>query len=42
MGRRCLAKKTDSGLAISYLNGNNSKLFSDGTTSASLDGSMGQ
>lgn len=41
-GRRCLVKKTDDGVAISYLNGSNSNLFSDGTTAAALDGSMGQ
>jgi hypothetical protein len=40
-GRRCLVKKTDSGVAICYLDDNNSELFHDGT-SAKLDGSMGQ
>lgn len=41
-GRRCLVKKTDTGVAICYLNENNSELFHDGVTPASLDGSMGQ
>ena len=41
-GRRCLVKKTDEGVAICYLDENNSELFHDGTTSAKLDGSMGQ
>lgn len=41
-GRRCLVKKTDTGIAICYLNENNSELFHDGVTPASLDGSMGQ
>lgn len=35
-------KKTDTGVAICYLNENNSELFHDGVTPASLDGSMGQ
>lgn len=42
VGRRCLAKKTDNGVAICYLDENNSELFHDGTTPASLDGTMGQ
>lgn len=41
-GKRCLAKKTSDGVAICYLDASNSNLFHDGTTSASLDGSMGQ
>lgn len=41
-GRRCLVKKTDTGVAICYLDENNSELFYDGVTPASLDGSMGQ
>jgi hypothetical protein len=41
-GRRCLVKKTDTGVAICYLDENNSELFHDGLTPASLDGSMGQ
>lgn len=35
-------KKTDTGVAICYLDENNSELFHDGVTPASLDGSMGQ
>lgn len=35
-------KKADTGVAICYLDGNNSELFHDGVTAASLDGSMGQ
>ena len=41
-GRRCLVKKTAEGVAICYLDENNSELFHDGTTPAKLDGSMGQ
>ena len=41
-GKRCLVKKTDTGVAICYLDDNNSQLFYDGVTAASLDGSMGQ
>lgn len=41
-GRRCLVKKTDSGVAICYLDNNNSELFHDGVTPASIDGTMGQ
>lgn len=41
-GKRCLVKKTSSGVAICYLDENNSELFHDGTTAASLDRSMGQ
>lgn len=41
-GRRCLVKKTDTGVAICYLDENNSELFHDGVTPALLDGSMGQ
>lgn len=40
-GRRCLVKKTADGVAICYLDENNSELFHDGTTAAKLDGSMG-
>ena len=42
IGKRCLVKKTSSGVAICYLDGNNSELFHDGTTTAKLDGTMGQ
>jgi hypothetical protein len=31
-GRRCLVKKTDSGVAICYLDDNNSELFHDGSS----------
>lgn len=41
-GKRCLVKKTDDGVAICYLDENNSELFHDGVTEAKLDGSMGQ
>ena len=41
-GRRCLVKKTSDGVAICYLDENNSELFHDGVTAAKLDGSMGQ
>lgn len=41
-GRRCLVKKTDAGVAICYLDENNSELFHDGKTQAKLDGTMGQ
>lgn len=41
-GRRCLVKKTKKGVAICYLDENNSELFHDGKTTAKLDGSMGQ
>lgn len=41
-GKRCLVKKTDTGVAICYLDDNNSELFHDGVTQAVLDGSMGQ
>lgn len=41
-GRRCLVKKTDTGVSICYLDENNSELFHDGVTPAQLDGSMGQ
>lgn len=41
-GRRCLVKKTEKGVAICYLDENNSELFHDGSTEAKLDGSMGQ
>lgn len=41
-GRRCLVKKTTEGVAICYLDENNSELFHDGVTQAKLDGSMGQ
>lgn len=40
--KRCLVKKTDDGVAICYLDENNSELFHDGVTEAKLDGSMGQ
>ena len=39
-GRRCLAKPYQGGVAICYLDENNSELFYDGTPAA-LDGSMG-
>ena len=39
-GRRCLAKPYQGGVAICYLDENNSELFHDGTPAA-LDGSMG-
>lgn len=42
VGRRCLAKKTDNGVAVCYLDENNSELFHDGVTPAVLDGTMGQ
>lgn len=41
-GKRCLVKKTDTGVAICYLDDNNSELFHDGKTLAKLDGTMGQ
>lgn len=41
-GRRCLVKKTEKGVAICYLDENNSEYFHDGTTVAKLDGTMGQ
>ena len=40
-GRRCLVRNTGSGVAICYLDENNSHLFHDGSTIAKLDGSMG-
>lgn len=40
-GRRCLVKPTSDGVAICYLDENNSELFHDGTTPAKLDGTMG-
>lgn len=42
VGKRCLVKKTSSGVAICYLDDNNSELFHDGVTTAKLDGTMGQ
>lgn len=41
-GRRCLVKTIDTGIAICYLDDNNSNLFYDGVTEAKLDGTMGQ
>lgn len=43
-GKRCLAKhiSDDEGVAICYLDDNNSNLFHDGTTEAKLDGTMGE
>ena len=41
-GRRCLVKPTESGVAICYLDENNSNLFHDGKTEAKLDGTMGE
>lgn len=41
-GRRCLVKPTDNGVAICYLDENNSNLFHDGVTEAKLDGTMGE
>lgn len=43
-GKRCLAKhiSDDEGVAICYLNNDNSNLFHDGTTEAKLDGTMGE
>lgn len=43
-GKRCLAKhiSDDEGVAICYLDNNNSNLFHDGTTEAKLDGTMGE
>lgn len=43
-GKRCLAKhiSDDEGVAICYLDDNNSNYFHDGTTTAKLDGTMGE
>lgn len=41
-GKRCLVRPTGSGVAICYLDENNSNLFHDGSTIAKLDGSMGE
>lgn len=41
-GKRCLVKKIDTGVAICYLDDDNSNLFHDGVTEAKLDGTMGQ
>lgn len=41
-GKRCLVKPTDNGVAICYLDENNSNLFHDGVTEAKLDGTMGE
>lgn len=43
-GKRCLAKhiSDDEGVAICYLDNDNSNLFHDGTTEAKLDGTMGE
>lgn len=41
-GRRCLVKPTENGVAICYLDENNSNLFHDGVTEAKLDGTMGE
>lgn len=40
-GRRCLVKPTSDGVAICYLDEDNSELFHDGVTPAKLDGTMG-
>lgn len=42
VGKRCLVKNISNGVAICYLDENNSELFHDGTTAAKLDGTMGQ
>ena len=43
-GKRCLAKhiSDDEGVAICYLDNDNSNLFHDGATEAKLDGTMGE
>lgn len=41
-GRRCLVKPTENGVAICYLDENNSNLFHDGVTEAKLDGTQGE
>lgn len=41
-GRRCLVKPIEDGVAICYLDENNSHLYHDGVTYASLDGSEGE
>ena len=41
-GRRCLVKPTDNGVAICYLDENNSNLYHDGVTEAKLDGTQGE
>lgn len=41
-GRRCLVKPTDNGVAICYLDKNNSNLYHDGVTEAKLDGTQGE
>lgn len=41
-GRRCLVKPTDNGVAICYLDENNSNLYHDGITEAKLDGTQGE
>lgn len=43
-GKRCLAKhiSDDEGVAICYLDDNDSNYFHDGTTEAKLDGTMGE
>lgn len=39
--RRCLAKKTSSGVSICYLDPNNSNFYHNGTTAANLTGTQG-
>lgn len=41
-GRRCLVKPTNNGVAICYLDENNSNLYHDGVTEAKLDGTQGE
>ena len=41
-GKRCLVKKTSTGVAICYLSETDSEKFHDNTTVAKLDGTMGQ
>ena len=41
-GRRCLVKPTDNGVAICYLDENNSNLYHDGVIEAKLDGTQGE
>lgn len=41
-GKRCLVKPTDNGVAICYLDENNSNLYHDGVTEAKLDGTQGE
>lgn len=41
-GKRCLVKPTNNGVAICYLDENNSNLYHDGVTEAKLDGTQGE